>query len=244
MNKPYIFAHRGAMGYCIENTMDSFQKAVEMKVGIETDIHITKDNYLVCFHDAAFKIGNKWYTINNLTLEELKSIKFDDGRDIPTLNDVFNAFSYCPKNFRYSFDIENRDTGLALIKLAKKYSNIEQVEITDTRIKILKKLRKINGTIKLDYTLPSHITKINKITINFEKLAEHNIAVLNIKNDRANKENFSSIIDNGFECYVWGVNSRSHMKKGLNLRKNGEFVKAIYTNYPDVLKKIRDTIFT
>jgi len=243
MNKPYIFAHRGSSGYCIENTMESFQRAVEMKVGIETDLHITKDKHLICFHDAAFKIGNKWFTIKKLNLEELKAINFDDGREIPILNDVFDAFSYCPQNFRYSFDIGNRETGLALIELAKKYSDIEQIEITDTRINILKKLRKKNGIIKLDYTLPSHITKINDITINFEKLAEYNIQALNIKNDRASKDNFSNIIDNGFECYVWAINSRSDMKKVLKLRKNGEYVHAIYTNYPDVLKKIRDSIY-
>ena len=244
MNKPYIFAHRGAMGYCIENTMASFQKAVEMKVGIETDIKITKDDQLVCFHDPAIKIGNEWHSIRILTLEELKSMKFNDSRKIPTLNEVFDAFSHCPKSFRYSFDIGSKEAGIALIEMTIKYSNLEQVEITDTRVNILNKLRKTNKSIKLDLTVPNNITKINDISINFEKLVENNIQVLNVKQDRINKENFNNIIDNGFECYVWGVNSKSHMKKVLNLRKNGEFVKAIYTNYPDVLKKIRDTIFT
>jgi len=244
MNKPYIFAHRGAMGYCIENTMNSFQKAVEMKVGIETDIHITKDKHLVCFHDPGFKIKNKWYTIKNLTLEELKSVKFRDGREIPTLDEIFNYFSYCPKNFRYSFDIGNRKTGLSLIEKALDFSILDQIEITDTRINLLKKLRAQNGKIRLDFTVPYEIIHINKFTVNFEKLAENNIEVLNIKNDHANKENFNDIIDNGFKCYVWGVNSKKKMKKVLNLRKNGEFVRAIYTNYPDVLKKFRDTIYS
>ena len=47
MKKPYIFAHRGAMGYCIENTMESFRKAVDMKVGIETDVHSRSIDVLV-----------------------------------------------------------------------------------------------------------------------------------------------------------------------------------------------------
>ena len=243
MNKPYIFAHRGAMGYCIENTMASFQKAVEMKVGIETDIYITKDKNLVCSHDPAFKIANKWYPIKSLMVKEIKSIKFDDGREISCLNEVFDAFSYCPKSLRYSFDIGSRKTGLRLMEMAKSHSYLEQIEITDTRVNILKKLRKINQNVKLDYTVPHHISNINNQTINFEKLVKNNIRVLNIKQNRANKENFKCIIENGFDCYVWDVNSRNQMKKVLNLRNNGEFVRAIYTNYPDVLKKIRDTIF-
>ena len=48
------------MGYCIENTMEAFRKAVEMKVGIETDIRLTIDKKLVCFHDPGFKIKHKW----------------------------------------------------------------------------------------------------------------------------------------------------------------------------------------
>lgn len=244
MNKPYIFAHRGAMGYCIENTMDSFQKAVEMKVGIEADIYITKDKNLVCSHDPAFKIANKWFPIKNLTVEEIKSVRFDDGREIPCLNEVFDAFSYCPKSLRYSFDIGSRKTGLTLIEMAKRYSNLEQIEITDTRISILKKLRKSNEKIKLNYTLPTYITNINNNTVNFEKMRENGIRVLNVKQERIDKQNLNNIIDNGFKCYVWGVNSRYQMKKVLNLRKNGEFVRAIYTNYPDVLKKMRDSIFT
>jgi len=244
MNKPYIFAHRGAMGYCIENTINSFQKAVEMKVGIETDVQITKDKRLVCFHDPAFKIGYKWYTVRNLTLERIRSIIFDDGREIPTLNEVFDTFSYCPKNFRYSFDIISRETGLALIEMLKKKPYLEQVEITDTRIYILKRLRRNNENVKLVHTIPSNIVNISGQTINFETLTQNNIKILNIKNDYATKQNFSNIIKNGFQCYVWGVNSTSHMKKVLNLRKNGEFVRAIYTNYPDVLKKMRDSIFT
>jgi glycerophosphoryl diester phosphodiesterase len=243
MNKPYIFAHRGSSGYATENTMDSFQKAIDMKVGIESDIQITKDNILVCFHDPAFKIKNKWFTIKNLTLEELKSLNFDDGREIPTLNEVFDTFSYCPKNFRYSFDIISRKTGLALIELLKKYHNFEQVHITDTRLYILKTLRRYNKRVKLIYTIPSNIVNLNEQTINFDKIAQKDIKILNIKIDYATKQNFSKIVDNGFECYVWGVNSENDMEKALKLRCNGEFARAIYTNYPDVLKSMRDSMF-
>ena len=56
MIKPYIYGHRGAMGYCIENTMSSFKKAIELKVGIETDVRLTKDKQLICYHDPGFII--------------------------------------------------------------------------------------------------------------------------------------------------------------------------------------------
>lgn len=244
MNKPYIFAHRGAMGYCIENTMESFQKAVEMRVGIETDIHLTKDNHLICFHDPVIKSGSDWYTINNLTLKELKQIKFEDSREIPTLEDVFNAFLYCPKNFRYSCDIGNKYDGIALIDLVKKYSIFDQVEITDTRMAILKKLRENSKTIQLVHTVPYRIKNISDyIKKHLNRLTIYNINVLNIKSERASERNFKSIIGRGFKCYVWGVNTKVRCKRILRLRDKNEFVRAIYSNYPDVMKKFRDSIY-
>ena len=244
MNKPYIFAHRGAMGYCIENTMESFRKAVEMRVGIETDIYLTKDNHLVCFHDPVFTIRNNWYSIKNLTLKELKQIKFEDLREIPTLDDVFNAFLYCPKNFRYSCDIGNKYDGIALINLVNKYDIWDQVEITDTRIRILKRLRENSKFIKLINTVPYQFKNISEyIKKHLNKLTLNNIKVLNIKSERANERNLKSIIDNGFKCYVWDVNTRVRCKKVLRLRYKNDYVRAIYSNYPDVMKKLRDNIY-
>ena len=243
MNKPYIFAHRGGMGYCIENTLECFRKAADMRVGVETDVQITKDEILVCFHDTGFKIKERSYIIRKLTLEELRSIQFEDKRKIPTVKELFNAFSYCPNTFRYSLDIVNKKAGLALIDLVEEFSYFDQVEITDTRIQLLGNLRKHNKRIKLVYTVPFNIIKLNEIEVDYERLHNNNIIKLNLKYDRASEENFKIAIDNGFKFYCWGVNSRNRMKKVLNLRYKDEFVSAIYTDYPDVLKKLRDKLF-
>ena len=45
-------AHRGYSYLYPENTMLAFQKAIERGFdGIETDVHLTKDGYLVLCHD-------------------------------------------------------------------------------------------------------------------------------------------------------------------------------------------------
>lgn len=47
-----IYAHRGASGYEVENTMSAFEKALKLGAdGIEIDLQITKDSILVVFHD-------------------------------------------------------------------------------------------------------------------------------------------------------------------------------------------------
>jgi len=159
MKKPFVFGHRGAMGYEIENTMPSFEKAVQMNAGIETDVQLTKDNKLICFHDPYFQLTNNSYIVKDLTLEELRYIKFKDNRIIPTLDDVFQNFR--SKNVRYSFDIAKADVGIGVINLAKQYIILDKIEITDLRMRVLRRLRKHDKDVKLVHTLPFNILRIN-----------------------------------------------------------------------------------
>lgn len=48
-----VIAHRGDSEFAPENTMGSFQQAVEKNTdGIETDLRLTSDGHIVLFHDA------------------------------------------------------------------------------------------------------------------------------------------------------------------------------------------------
>ena len=59
--KTKVWAHRGASGYAPENTLDAFQKAVEMGAdGIELDVQMTKDGELVVIHDETIKSCQQW----------------------------------------------------------------------------------------------------------------------------------------------------------------------------------------
>ena len=53
MNKLQLrIGHRGAGAYAIENTLESFQKALDLGVNaVEMDIRKTKDGELVLSHD-------------------------------------------------------------------------------------------------------------------------------------------------------------------------------------------------
>jgi len=48
MNRIIVEAHRGASGYAHENTIEAFEKAVELKSNaIELDIRKTKDKKII-----------------------------------------------------------------------------------------------------------------------------------------------------------------------------------------------------
>ncbi len=244
MKKPHIFAHRGGMGNCIENTIPCFKNAVKIGVSIETDLQLTKDNKLICYHDHHIKIDSEWYDIKKLTLVELKNIKFEDNREIPTTNEVFTALENYANDLRYSCDIRDIKTGLKLIDIATEFDILDKIEITERNHNVLLKLREYNKKIKLVHTLTDKISGINDNIVDVEVLKDLNIEAINIQSWRANIKNLKKIIDFGFKCYVWGVNSKSRMKKVLNLTYNGEVVSAIYTDYPDILVKLRKEIST
>src|SRR5690606_2885740 len=70
------YAHRGASGYCAENTMAAFTYAVELgATGIETDVQRTADGELVLIHDESLlrtpRVNNR---VKDVTLSELKAV--------------------------------------------------------------------------------------------------------------------------------------------------------------------------
>jgi len=241
--KPYIFGHRGASGYKIENTISAFKKAVSMGAGIEADVQLTKDNELVCFHDPFFLIGSDYFIISKLTLNDIKEIKFEDNRKIPLVKDVFENFKDYSANLRYSFDILEKNAGLELLTIAQNSTVLKNMEITDRRLYVLGFLRKNNKTANLVYTLAEHIKKISNKTVNLKKLRKMNIDVINIRCKRNVEILFREIVDNGFKCYIWGVNTKVNMKRIIKMKYKGKYASAIYTDYPDRLNNLMEDHF-
>lgn len=71
-----IFAHRGASRHAPENTFPAFKLAYEHGAdGIETDVHLTKDNIPVLIHDETVKrtTVHSGY-IKDLTMAQLKEM--------------------------------------------------------------------------------------------------------------------------------------------------------------------------
>lgn len=241
--KPYIFGHRGASGYEIENTLSSYNKAVSMNAGIEADVQLTKDNELLCFHDPFFLIGSDYYIVSKLTFNDIRELNFEDNREIPLVKDVFKNFKAYSTNLRYSFDILGKNAGLELLTIAQNSSILKNIEITDRRLYILAFLRKYNKTAKLVYTLAENINKITKKAPNLKRLKKMKIDVINIRCKRNVENLFKEIIDNDFKCYIWGVNTKTNMKKVINMNFKGEIVSAIYTDYPDRLNELMEDQF-
>ncbi|WP_310551231.1 glycerophosphodiester phosphodiesterase [Paenibacillus glufosinatiresistens] len=97
MDAMKIWGHRGAYSSAPENTLEGFQRAVEMGAdGVELDIQLTKDKEIVVIHDETVdrtSNGHGW--VKDMTLAEIKKLNFNkSGRskplfmEVPTLSEV------------------------------------------------------------------------------------------------------------------------------------------------------------
>ena len=92
-----VFAHRGYSGAYPENTMLSFQKAVEVGTdGIELDVHATRDGVLVVHHDERVdRTTDGVGRICDLSYEELRRLnaaKLWAGRHAPQKVPAFEEY--------------------------------------------------------------------------------------------------------------------------------------------------------
>lgn len=93
--KGTYIAHRGlhnAKEAIPENSLLSFQKAIEKNLPIEIDIHLTKDGQIVVFHDENTErmcgVNGK---IEEMTLDEIKNLSLlETSEKIPTLQEVLS----------------------------------------------------------------------------------------------------------------------------------------------------------
>ncbi len=76
LRTPIAIAHRGGAATWPENTVTAFEGAIELGFRyIETDLHVTRDGKIVCFHDETLsRTTDGVGRVRDLTLEELRSL--------------------------------------------------------------------------------------------------------------------------------------------------------------------------
>jgi glycerophosphoryl diester phosphodiesterase len=93
-----LAGHRGNMAAAPENTLLSFASAESVGVDeIELDVQLTRDGTLVVIHDntvertAATSTPHLRTLIEDLTLEQVRSVDLGQGQRIPTLDEVLDS---------------------------------------------------------------------------------------------------------------------------------------------------------
>lgn len=234
-----VYAHRGASGYAPENTLDAFKLAIEMQVdGIETDVHLTKDNIAVLIHDETIdRTCNGKGFIKDYTYQELCSFYANNKMDgfearIPTLEQLLQLIQ--GTNLELQLEIKTDHIfypGIEQIvyDLIKEYQLEKQVYYSSFNHYSMMKMKEIDSNNKIAFLYDGILHEAYRYVSSYPTYAIHpqfcNLQIDNYVTDCHYHH---------LKVNVWTVNEKMMMKQMMELGVDG-----IFTNYPDIALKLR-----
>ncbi len=115
-----IIGHRGASGYKPENTLASFQKALDLGVDvIEVDVFTIKTGEVVIFHDETVdRTTNGSGDITQFSFEQLRQLDAGQGQKIPLLTEALDLID---KKVRVNIELKGPGTAKPVAKILRHY---------------------------------------------------------------------------------------------------------------------------
>jgi glycerophosphoryl diester phosphodiesterase len=220
MNPFLKIGHRGAKGHKPENTLISFEKAIDFNVdGVELDVHLSLRGEIMVIHDETIdRTTNGKGFVKNFTSSELKEL------GIPTLIDVLDLV-----NRRCFINIELKGIGTAkpVVELITHYISEKNWKHTDFVVSsfdwnMLEEVRLLNPKIRIGVLTDVAVSE----ALAFAK----KIKAVSIHPDYAllSRENVALMQKNGFKVFSWTVNSTEDIQKIKSFNVNG-----IISDFPD-----------
>jgi len=153
--------HRGIISeHHKENLLQSFKQSFKKGYGIETDIHATKDNEFICFHDFTLKrTFKKNLSIKNLNYSKINEISTKFNKPIPVLRDLLKSSKNKYPLFIEIKPILSKPLLKKLLKDTSKYKKCVFISFKHENIYNLLKIKK-NTQVGLSFSPPISIKKI------------------------------------------------------------------------------------
>ena len=212
--------HRGAKGYLAENTLSSFQKAIDLQVdGIELDAHVSRDGEIMVIHDETIDrtTSGKGF-VKNLSSNELQFY------GIPTLSDVLDLIN---NNLLVNIELKSDNSVEKVIEIivfyiSEKKWNINNFIVSSFNWELLLKVKSLNKNIKIGVLIDNNIES----AVAFGKVNQ--AFSINPYFKLLNIENILIMQKEGFQVHCWTVNSPEDIIFVNNLK-----VDAVISDFPD-----------
>ncbi len=245
--KTKIYGHRGASQYAPENSLEAFQMAYDMGAdGIEFDVQMTKDGYLVVAHDEEIsRVSDGKGYIRDYNLEELRRFQFNkihpeyEEVKIPLLEEVLEQLGQRKtkddKELLFNIELKNSIFSYEgmeekVLKTVKEKKVFGQTLFSSFSHSSMLKLREIDVEAKVAFLYCDGIMDIADYTQKYKVNTVHPAWYLLDKDNT-----FESLRERGIEVNIWTVNSGKEIRRFCDMGVNG-----IITNRPDLGSEIRD----
>ena len=205
--------HRGILNKRFkENLLNSFQQSFKKGFGIEADIHATKDNQFICFHDFTLKrIFKKNLSVKNLNYSKINKISTKLGKPVPLLKELLKS----SRNKHALFiEIKPIFSQFLLEKLLKETSNYSKCVFISFKHENILQLLSINKSTKvgLSFCQPTSVKKI------IEKSNDPKINCLILDKSYLKNEKIQKL---KIEKYYYTIKKKTEFKK---FKKNNNLI--------------------
>jgi glycerophosphoryl diester phosphodiesterase len=221
-----IIGHRGAKGHAPENTLISFQKALDLGVdGMELDVHLSADNQIIVIHDETVnRTTNGDGFVNQLSLQELKALRIADIHQIPTLVEVLDLID---RKIVLNIELKGKHTAKPVLALIEKYMttknwNYNSFLISSFDWNLLQEMHQLNPKIALGVLTATDVDLAIGFAQSIKAKSIHPYFHL------LNQENTLLMQQKGFQVFPWTVNEPEDIQKIKSYTVNG-----IITDFPD-----------
>ena len=212
--------HRGAKGYVAENTLASFQKAIDLQVdGIELDVHVSRDGEIMVIHDETIDrttLGKGF--VKNLSSNELQFY------GIPTLREVLDLIN---NNLLVNIELKSDHSVEKVIEIINFYCseknwNINNFIISSFNWELLLKVKSLHKNIKIG------VLTEEKIESAIDFAVANQAFSINPYFKLLNSENVELMHKEKIQIHTWTVNSLEDLTFVKKLK-----VDAIISDFPD-----------
>lgn len=223
------------MGYKPENTLSSFQKAIELGVDmVELDVHLCKSGELVVIHDEKVdRTTNGRGFVADMTLAELKKLNVGNGQTISILEEVFD---FVNKRVGVNIELKGKGTAKAVADTVRHYVSRGWGEnmfiISSFDQKELREFRQYNPNARIGILVRSKIIilwkKEVRYLLDFAKLI--GAYSVHVPLRKFSVGFLRQARELGFKVFVWTVDLPDDIEKLKEARVDG-----IFSNFPDRL---------
>ena len=134
--KPLVVAHRGLLLHAPENTLANFRACLQLRLGFEFDVEVTKDGHLVCIHDGTVdRTTNGTGKVADLTLARIRELDagswFDPkfaGEKVPTIDEVLKLVAeFQQHDVLIAVDLKAEGVEQDVVRLAEKHKVLHKL---------------------------------------------------------------------------------------------------------------------
>jgi glycerophosphoryl diester phosphodiesterase len=228
MTKPLVIGHRGAPKKILENTLPSFEAAIQMGADmIELDVQESSDGHLVVFHDFDVeRLSGQEGMLVSMNLDELKSLDLGHNAFIPTLEEVLDL---ARGRIKVNIEIKVLDIEELALKAVIDRGMLDDVIFSSFFHDTLMQIQGINLNAKTAILYSSPIEDVVSYANDLRVSAINPLFFL------LEPATVEEAHQHSLQIFPWTVNDEAMIEELINMHVDG-----IITDHPDVCRTIVD----